>query len=153
MSPCYVKIEPPGRLKSSFLCDFSRKIRKKSNIFSSFLQLFEQKLFVLIRTILKKSHKMPIKNEKIGQNFRENTKIRQKSNKKSARPAWKNENFEKIFLREKNFPWKFQYEGFFPYPIGPVMLLVLVWAWLARLTGLRTWAGTNSVGSRGNSDK
>lgn len=47
---------------------------------------------------------MPIKNEKIGQNFRENTKIRQKSNKKLVRSAWKNEKFEKIFLREKNSP-------------------------------------------------
>ena len=46
---------------------------------------------------------MLIKNEKIGQNFRENTKIRQKSNKKLAQPAWKNEKFEKIFLREKKF--------------------------------------------------
>ena len=81
---------------------------------------------------------MPIKNEKIGQNFRENTKIRQKSNKKSAQPAWKNEKFEKIFLREKNFDFLSLYERISPYPIGPVMLLVLVWAWLARLTGLRT---------------
>lgn len=47
---------------------------------------------------------MLIKNEKIGQNFRENTKIRQKSNKKLGRSAWKNEKFEKIFLREKNSP-------------------------------------------------
>lgn len=46
---------------------------------------------------------MLIKNEKIRQNFRENTKIRQKSNKKSAWPSWKNEKFEKNFLREKNF--------------------------------------------------
>lgn len=81
---------------------------------------------------------MPIKNEKIGQNFRENTKIRQKSNKKLARPAWKNEKFEKIFLREKNFDFLSLYEQIFPYPIGLVMLLVLVWAWLARLTGHRT---------------
>lgn len=81
---------------------------------------------------------MPIKNEKIGQNFRENTKIRQKSNKKSARPARKNEKFEKIFLREKNFDFLSLYEQDSPYPIGLVMLLVLVWAWLARLTGLRT---------------
>ena len=81
---------------------------------------------------------MPIKNEKIGQNFRENTKIRQKSNKKSARPAWKNEKFEKIFLREKNFDFFEPIRTDFPVPnrtgyvIGPRL------GWLARLTGLRT---------------
>ena len=80
---------------------------------------------------------MPIKNEKIGQNFRENTKIRQKSNKKLARPAWKNEKFEKIFLREKNFDFLSLYEQDSPYPT-PTHCYVLVWAWLARLTGLRT---------------
>ena len=68
---------------------------------------------------------MLIKNEKIGQNFRENTKIRQKSNKKSGRPAWKNEKFEKIFLREKKFSVKISVRRIFPVPnrtgyvIGP----------------------------------
>ena len=61
---------------------------------------------------------MLIKNEKIEQNFRENTKIRQKSNKKSARPAWKNEKFEKIFPREKNFDFLSLYEQDSPYPLG-----------------------------------
>ena len=60
---------------------------------------------------------MLIKNKKIGQNFRENTKIRQKSNKKMVWPAWKNEKLEKFFLREKKFPAKFWYESFFPYPL------------------------------------
>lgn len=55
--------------------------------------------------------------KKIRQNFRENTKIRQKSNKKSARPAWKNEKFEKIFLREKNFDFLSLYEQIFPYSL------------------------------------
>lgn len=46
---------------------------------------------------------MLIKNEKIGQNFRENTKIRQKSNKKLVRSAWKNEKLENFFPLEKKF--------------------------------------------------
>ena len=81
---------------------------------------------------------MPIKNEKIGRIFAKNTKNSAKHEQKSARAAWKNEKFEKIFLREKNFDFLSLYEQDSPYPIGPVMLLVLVWAWLARLTGLRT---------------
>ena len=80
---------------------------------------------------------MPIKNEKIGQNFRENTKIRKKSNKKLVWPAWKNEKLEKFFLCEKNFPENFGTNRFFRtrssgYVIGPRL------GWLARLTGLRT---------------
>lgn len=81
---------------------------------------------------------MPIKNEKIGRIFAKNTKNLTKHEQKSARAARKNEKFEKIFLREKNFDFLSLYEQDSPYPIGPVMLLVLVWAWLARLTGLRT---------------
>lgn len=130
-SPCYMHATRLRRLKNSFFARFLWKIRKKSNIFGFFSVNFWTNLFVFIRTILKKSNKMLIKNEKIGQNFRENTKIRQKSNKKSARPAWKNEKFEKIFLREKNFDFLSRYEQIFPYPLVRLCyILVLVWAWL-----------------------
>lgn len=74
-----------------------------------------------------KKTKICIKSNKFSQKTR---KIRQNTNKKSARAARKNEKFEKIFPREKNFDFLSLYERDSPYPIGPVMLLVLVWAGL-----------------------
>ena len=74
---------------------------------------------------------MPIKNEKIGRIFAKNTKNSAKHEQKLGRPAWKNEKFEKIFLREKNFDFLSRYEQIFPYPLVRLCyILVLVWAWL-----------------------
>ena len=81
---------------------------------------------------------MSIKNEKIGQNFRENTKIRQKSNKKNwSVRLGKMKNLKKFFFAKKilmifghtNFLRRTRSSG---YVIGPRLGLA------ERLTGLRT---------------
>lgn len=72
---------------------------------------------------------MLIKNETIGQNFREKHEEFGKTRTKIGRPAWKNEKFEKNFSSRKKFCNFFAILNFFAVLARQVVLLVLVWVW------------------------